>query len=81
MWISVKFSPDRNKSDKSNKLGSDVPYGLLIKVRVGAQRNWGLCPKLEGKGNAGCLIENNIWHLHSLSIDESHGKVRKFECR
>ena len=25
--------------------------------------------------------DNNIWYLHSLSIDESHGMVRKFECR
>ena len=25
------------------------------------------------KGHQDMYINNNIWHLHSLSIDESHG--------
>ena len=27
------------------------------------------------KGHQDMYINNNIWHLHSLSIDESHGYV------
>ena len=26
-------------------------------------------------------INNNIWHLHSLSVDESQSLCRKFDCR
>ena len=26
-------------------------------------------------------IKNNIWHLHTLSVDESQSLCRKFECR